>query len=199
MDSKKKQEEEAQANAAEELNEASSEAAQAAEGDETGQAAGEAAGEDDDVKARLDEALRQIDELKDKYLRLHAEFDNYKKRTVKEKAELIRNGGASTLQTFLPVVDDIERALDAMDKADDIKAVVDGIRLISDKFNQVLTKNGVVPIDTTDAPFDTDYHEAISMVPAETEEQKGKVVACVQTGYKLNDKVLRHAKVVVAQ
>ena len=127
MDSKKKQEEEAQANAAEELNEASSEAAQAAEGDETGQAAGEAAGEDDDVKARLDEALRQIDELKDKYLRLHAEFDNYKKRTVKEKAELIRNGGASTLQTFLPVVDDIERALDAMDKADDIKAVVDGI------------------------------------------------------------------------
>lgn len=199
MDSKKKQEEEAQANAAEELNEASSEAAQAAEGDETGQAAGEAAGEDDDVKARLDEALRQIDELKDKYLRLHAEFDNYKKRTVKEKAELIRNGGVSTLQTFLPVVDDIERALDAMDKADDIKAVVDGIRLISDKFNQVLNKNGVVPIDTTDVPFDTDYHEAISMVPAETEEQKGKVVACVQTGYKLNDKVLRHAKVVVAQ
>lgn len=152
-----------------------------------------------DLEKQLEDANKKIEELTDKYLRLHAEFDNYKKRSIKEKAELIKNGGERTLESFLPVADDMERALAMMEKAEDMKAIVEGIKLIQDKLLQVFTKNGVSAIDTKDAAFDTDYHEAVAMIPAESEDKKGKVVDCIQTGYKLNDKVLRHAKVVVAQ
>lgn len=152
-----------------------------------------------DLEKQLEDANKKIEELTDKYLRLHAEFDNYKKRSIKEKAELIKNGGERTLESFLPVADDMERALAMMEKAEDMKAIVEGIKLIQDKLLQVFTKNGVSAIDTKNAAFDTDYHEAVAMIPAESEDKKGKVVDCIQTGYKLNDKVLRHAKVVVAQ
>lgn len=153
----------------------------------------------DDKDKELDEARQKIEELTDKLLRLHAEFDNYKKRSMKEKAELIRNAGERVLGDFLPLADDMERAIDSMHKAEDVAAVVEGIELIHGKLMQVFTKNGVSPIDTADATFDTDFHEAVAMVPAGSDDKRGKVVDCVQTGYKLNDKVLRHAKVVVAQ
>lgn len=159
------------------------------------------AGADGEVslEKQLDDANAKIAELTDKLLRLHAEFDNYKKRNIKEKAELIKNGGERVLESFLPVVDDMERALGAIDKAEEVKAVADGVKLIHEKLMQVLSKNGVVVIDTKDSDFDTDVHEAVALIPAASDELKGKVVDCVQTGYKLNDKVLRHAKVVVAQ
>ncbi len=151
------------------------------------------------LEEELDEANKKIEELTDKYLRLHAEFDNYKKRNLKEKSELIRNGGARALESFLPVADDMERALAMMEKAEDINAMTEGIKLIHEKLLQVFTKNGLSVIETNNVPFDTDYHEAVAMMPASSEELKGRVIDCVQTGYKLNDKVLRHAKVVVAQ
>lgn len=159
------------------------------------------AGADGEVslEKQLDDANAKIAELTDKLLRLHAEFDNYKKRNIKEKAELIKNGGERVLESFLPVVDDMERALGAIDKAEEVKAVAEGVKLIHEKLMQVLSKNGVVVIDTKDSDFDTDVHEAVALIPAASDELKGKVVDCVQTGYKLNDKVLRHAKVVVAQ
>lgn len=155
--------------------------------------------EEDVMKKQIDEANAKIAELTDKLLRLHAEFDNYKKRSNKEKAELIKNGGARAIESFLPVADDLERAMAAIETAEDVKAVIDGIKLIQDKLMQTFTKNGVTIIEAKDKVFDTDEHEAIAMIPAASEEQKGKVIDCVQTGYKLNDKVLRHAKVVVAQ
>lgn len=155
--------------------------------------------EEDVMKKQIDEANAKIAELSDKLLRLHAEFDNYKKRSNKEKAELIKNGGARAIESFLPVADDMERAMAAIETAEDIKAVTEGIKLIQEKLMQTFTKNGVTIIEAKDKAFDTDEHEAIAMIPATSEEQKGKVIDCVQTGYKLNDKVLRHAKVVVAQ
>ena len=140
-----------------------------------------------------------IEDQKDKYLRLSAEFDNYRKRTVKEKAELILNGGEKSLSSILPVVDDLERAIQMMDKATDVAAVKEGVELIYNKFISVLGQNGVKVIETKDKPLDTDYHEAIAVIPAPSEKQKGKILDCVQTGYTLNDKVLRHAKVVVGE
>lgn len=155
--------------------------------------------EEPTLEKQLEEANAKIAELTDKILRLHAEFDNYKKRNIKEKAELIKNGGERVLDSFLPVADDMERALVAIEKAEEINAVAEGVKLIHEKLMQTFTKNGVSVIQTKDAVFDTDVHEAVALIPAPSEDVKGKVVDCIQTGYMLNDKVLRHAKVVVAQ
>lgn len=145
----------------------------------------------------LAEAQAEIAELKDRNLRQLAEFDNYRKRTIKEKTELILNGSEKTVTAMLPVLDDFERALQTMDKAEDIAAVREGVELIFQKFNKVLADLGVTRIETADTDFDVDIHEAIAQIPAPTDELKGKVIDCVQTGYKLNDKVIRHAKVAV--
>ncbi len=148
-------------------------------------------------KDALAEAQKQIEELKDKYLRTVAEFDNYKKRTLKEKAELILNGGAKTVSAILPVLDDFERAI--ADKSEDPKAIKEGIQNIFNKFVKSLETLGVKKIETKDKDFDTDFHEAVAMVPGMGDDKKGKVVDCVQTGYTMNDKVIRHAKVAVGQ
>ena len=145
----------------------------------------------------LEKANKEIAELKDKYLRTLAEFDNYKKRTLKEKAELILNGSEKTVKAVLPVLDDFERAL--KDKSEDPKAIKDGVTMIFNKFVKTLESLGVKKIDTADKDFDTDFHEAVAMVPGMGDDKKGKVIDCVQTGYTLNDKVIRHAKVAVGQ
>ena len=167
------------------------------------QAAAEAAEEQqevaDPVMQELEAAKATIEEQKDKYLRLSAEFDNYRKRTLKEKAELIKNGGEKAISAILPILDDLERALQNMQKADDVKAMYEGIDLIYQKFLKRLSQEGLQKMEPVGEVFDTDYHEAVALVPAPSEDQKGKVLDCVQTGYKLNDKVIRHAKVVVAQ
>ena len=154
---------------------------------------------EEELEKELEKAQGTIDEQKDKYLRLSAEFDNYRKRTMKEKAELILNGGEKSLSSILPIVDDFERAIKTMETATDVSAVKEGVELIYNKFMAVLGQNGVKVIETKDQPLDTDYHEAIAVIPAPSEEQKGKILDCVQTGYTLNDKVLRHAKVVVGE
>ena len=155
--------------------------------------------EEEKLADDLKKANETIEEQKDKYLRLSAEFDNYRKRTMKEKAELILNGGEKALSSILPVVDDLERALKNMETATDVKAVKDGVELIYNKFMTVLGQNGVKVIDTQDQPLNTDFHEAIAVIPAPEESKKGKILDCVQTGYTLNDKVIRHAKVVVGE
>ena len=154
---------------------------------------------EEQLEKELEDAQAVIEEQKDKYLRLSAEFDNYRKRTMKEKAELILNGGEKSLSSILPVVDDFERAIKTMETAKDVKAVKEGVELIYNKFMATLAQNGVKVIETKDQPLDTDYHEAIAVIPAPSEEQKGKILDCVQTGYTLNDKVIRHAKVVVGE
>ncbi len=161
----------------------------------------EAQTEEAETKEAGDDALEKanatIADLKDKYLRTLAEFDNYKKRTLKEKAELILNGSEKTVTAILPVLDDFERAL--KDKSDDPNAIRKGVEMIFNKFEKVLEGLGVKKIDTTDKDFDTDYHEAVAMVPGQPDDKKGKVIDCIQTGYTLNDKVIRHAKVAVGQ
>lgn len=154
---------------------------------------------EEELEKELEKAQETIEEQKDKYLRLSAEFDNYRKRTLKEKAELILNGGEKSLGSILPVVDDFERAIKMMETATDVNAVKEGVELIYNKFMAVLAQNGVKVIETKDQPLDTDFHEAIAVIPAPSEAQKGKILDCVQTGYTLNDKVLRHAKVVVGE
>ncbi len=161
---------------------------------ETAKEAGEAPADDP-----LAEANRQLEELKDKYLRTVAEFENYKKRTLKEKAELILNGGEKTITAILPVLDDMERAMANADKADSIEKLEEGWELIFKKFQTTLEGLGVKKIETEDADFNVDYHEAIAMVPGMGDNKKGKVIDCVQTGYTMNDKVIRHAKVAVGQ
>ena len=155
--------------------------------------------EEEKLAQELEEANKVIEEQKDKYLRLSAEFDNYRKRTMKEKAELILNGGEKSLSSILPVVDDFERAIKTMETATDVQAVKEGVELIYNKFMATLAQNGVKVIETKDQPLNTDYHEAIAVIPAPSEAQKGKILDCVQTGYTLNDKVIRHAKVVVGE
>lgn len=147
----------------------------------------------------LEEANKTIEDQKDKYLRLSAEFDNYRKRTLKEKAELIKNGGEKAINAILPILDDLERALQNMQQSDDIKAIYEGIELIYQKSLKNLSHEGLEQMKPIGEDFNTDYHEAIALVPATEDGQKGKILDCVQTGYKLNDKVIRHAKVVVAQ
>ena len=149
------------------------------------------------TEEQLEAANAEIAELKDQLLRKIAEFDNYRKRTVKEKTELILNGGEKTITTILPVIDDMERALKNMKQADNVNAVVEGVELIYKKFIDILSKQGVSIIDTKEADFDVDLHEAIAQLPAPTPELKGKVMDCTLTGYKLNEKVIRHAQVVV--
>ena len=151
------------------------------------------------VEKELETVKKLVEEQKDKYLRLSAEFDNYRKRTLKEKAELIKNGGEKAITSILPILDDLERALQNMQKAEDVKAIYDGVDLIYQKFLKELSHEGLKKMEPIGEAFDTDYHEAIALVPSPSEEQKGKVLDCVQTGYTLNDKVIRHAKVVVAQ
>lgn len=135
---------------------------------------------------KLAEAELKVAELQDKYLRQLAEFDNYRKRTMKEKAELILNGAEKTITAILPILDDMERALKNMEYAEDVAAVKEGVDLIMQKFIKVLENQGVKKIDTDNADFNTDLHEAIAQIPAPTEEMKGKVIDCVQTGYTLN-------------
>ena len=150
-------------------------------------------------KSPLEAAQEQIAELKDKYLRSVAEFDNYRKRTLKEKAELILNGSEKAVSAVLPVLDDMERAIANGEKTDDPKVLRKGISLIYAKFQKVLEGLGVKEIETADADFNTDVHEAIAMVPGMGDDKKGKVLDCVQKGYTINDKVIRHAKVAVGQ
>lgn len=147
----------------------------------------------------LEAANEKIAELNDKYLRKVAEFDNYRKRTLKEKAELILNGAEKTLTKILPVIDDMERAIENGKKTDDVEALREGMDLIYKKFIKILEGEGVERIETQGKDFDTDYHEAIAMVPGMGDDNKGKVIDCVQTGYTLNGKVIRYAKVAVGQ
>ena len=167
------------------------------EGEQKAAEAQEDKDEEKTIEQQLQEANEKIAELKDQYLRKAAEFENYRKRTMKEKSELILNGAESTVKAILPILDDFERAL--ADKTDDCKAVKEGQQLIFNKFVKALKALGVEKIETQDQDFDVDYHEAIAMVPGMGDDKKGKVIDCVQTGYKLNDKVIRHAKVAVGQ
>ena len=155
--------------------------------------------EEEKLAQELEEANKVIEEQKDKYLRLSAEFDNYRKRTMKEKAELILNGAEKTISSILPIADDFERALKNMETATDVAAVKEGVELIYNKFMSVLGQDGVKVIETKEKPLDTDFHEAIAVIPAPDKSLKGKILDCVQTGYTLNDKVIRHAKVVVGE
>ena len=145
----------------------------------------------------LTAAQNEAEQWKDKYIRLVAEFENYKKRTLKEKSELILNGSEKTVAAILPILDDFERA--TADKTEDPQAIKEGYELIYKKFLKALETIGVHKIKTDNADFDVDYHEAIAMVPGMGDDKKGKVIDCVQTGYTLNDKVIRHAKVAVGQ
>lgn len=157
------------------------------------------AGETDKVAEECQTLQKKYDELNDSHLRLMAEYDNYRKRTLREKAELIKNGGESTIVKLLPVVDDFERAIKNIDNAEDIKAVAEGVDLIYNKFITTLSQLGVKPINPTGKEFDTEESEAVAIIPAPAPDLKGKVIDCVQTGYSLNDKVIRHAKVVVGE
>ena len=150
-------------------------------------------------KDPLEAAQAEIEELKTQILYKTAEFDNYRKRTLKEKAELILNGGEKAVSAILPVIDDMERAIDNGEKTDDPAVLREGMELIYQKFMKSLESLGVKKIDTENADFDTDLHEAVAMVPGMGDDKKGKVIDCLQTGYQLNDKVIRHAKVAVGQ
>lgn len=145
----------------------------------------------------LTKAQQEVEELKKQLLYKTAEFENYRKRTLKEKAELILNGGEKTVAAILPILDDFERAI--ADKSEDPKVIKEGIQMIFNKFVKTLEGLGVKKIDTNDKDFDVDFHEAIAMVPGMGDDKKGKIIDCVQTGYTMNDKVIRHAKVAVGQ
>ena len=147
----------------------------------------------------LEKAQKEIEELKNQLLYKVAEFDNYRKRTLKERAELILNGGEKFITAILPIIDDMERAIESGAKTDDPEVLREGMELIHQKFIKVLEAQGVSKIDTENADFDTDVHEAVAMVPGMGDDKKGKVIDCLQKGYKLNDKVIRHAKVAVGQ
>ncbi len=166
----------------------------------------------DEIKAEIEGDIEQLKEnesakdweaelksLEDKYLRLHAEFDNYKRRTSAERIELFKTANQEVLISLIPVLDDFGRALKAMQTATDINAVKEGIELVNNKFNGVLAAKGLKPMDATGKPFDSDFHEAITNIPAPTEDMKGKVIDEVEKGYFLNDKVIRFAKVVVGE
>lgn len=153
----------------------------------------------DNVSAEIEMLQNKVAEMNDSHLRLMAEYDNYRKRTIREKAELIKSGGEGVLINLLPVVDDFERALANIQNAEDLKAITEGVELIYNKFISFLSQQGVKPIEAKDADFDTELCEAIATIPAPAPEMKGKVIDCVQTGYTLHEKVIRHAKVVVAE
>ncbi len=151
------------------------------------------------LKNLLASKEEEVEKEKKEYLFLMAEFDNFRKRTIRERADLIKSAAEKALQGILPIIDDFERGLDAIKDTSDAEAVKEGMRLIYNKFIKYLADNGVKEIQSTGAPFDTELHEAVAMIPAENEEEKGLVKDTVQKGYMLNDKVLRHAKVVVSQ
>lgn len=166
----------------------------------------------DEIKAEIEKDIEELHEnesakdweaelktLEDKYLRLHAEFDNYKRRTGAERIELFKTANQEVLVSLLPVLDDFGRALKAMQTATSIEAVKEGIELVNNKFNSILVSKGLKPMETTGKPFDSDFHEAITNIPAPTEDMKGKVIDEVEKGYFLNDKVIRFAKVVVGE
>lgn len=178
-------------------NETAEESGDATAGDET---PAEELTPEELLQKQLAEAEEKIALQQDQILRQAAEFDNYRKRTLKEKAELIKNGGEKAITAILPVIDDLERALQNMKSEDEeVVALRDGVELIYNKFLKTLQQEGLEKIETHEADFNTDFHEAIALVPAPTDELKGKILDCVQTGYQLNDKVIRHAKVVVGQ
>ena len=154
---------------------------------------------EEEEKDPLEKAQEEIADLKDKWLRSVAEFENYRKRTLKERAELILNGGEKVITAILPIIDDMERAIENGDKTDDPEVLREGMSLIHQKFMKTLEAQGVSKIETENADFDTDVHEAVAMVPGMGDDKKGKVIDCLQQGYKLNDKVIRHAKVAVGQ
>jgi molecular chaperone GrpE len=153
----------------------------------------------EEEKDPLEAAQAEIAELKNQILYKTAEFDNYRKRTLKEKAELILNGGEKAVSAILPVIDDMERAIENGDKTDDPAVLREGMELIYHKFMKALEGLGVKKIETENADFNTDMHEAVAMVPGMGDDKKGKVIDCLQAGYQLNDKVIRHAKVAVGQ
>lgn len=154
----------------------------------------------DDLKQQLADTQQQLEKEKKEYMFLMADFDNFRKRTLKEKSEIIKNGGENVLKGLLPVIDDFERSLQAINEATDVDAVKEGVELIYNKFVKYLEQNGVKPIESAPGTeFDTELHDAITTFPAQDESQKGKVIDTVQKGYTLHDKVMRHAKVVVGQ
>ncbi|MBR5037533.1 MAG: nucleotide exchange factor GrpE [Prevotella sp.] len=191
--------EEKDINIEEEITENASEASETNETSETSETSttSDSSEEETSEQSPLEKAEEEIAQLKDQYLRARAEFENYRKRTIKEKAELILNGGEKTITAILPVLDDFERAL--ADQTEDPEAIKQGMELIYHKFIKTLEGLGVKKIETEEKPFDVDYHEAIAMVPGMGDDKKGMVIDCVQTGYTLNDKVIRHAKVAVGQ
>lgn len=169
---------------------------------------GDYAGDTEDTQAeqevntlenQLADLQSQLEKEKKEYMFLMADFDNFRKRTLREKSELIKNGGESVLKGLLPILDDFERGIEASGSSESAEGVVEGMKLIYQKFVKYLEQNGVKAIESTGQPFDADIHEAIAQVPAQSDDQKGKVIDTVQKGYMINDKVLRHAKVAVAQ
>ena len=151
----------------------------------------------EDPEKKIAELEEQLEHEKKEYLFLIADFENFRKRTIKEKGDLIRNGAESAMRDLLPVVDDLERALDAINKGGDLDSLKEGVDLIYNKFVKYLESQHVTAIDSTGKDFDTDVHEAVTMFPAPSPEMKGKVIDTTIKGYMINDKVLRHAKVVV--
>ena len=170
-----------------------------AENNAAEEATAETQEEETEEQDPLEKAQAEIEELKNQLLYKAAEFDNYRKRTLKERAELILNGGEKFITAILPIIDDMERAIESGAKTDDPEVIREGMELIHQKFIKVLEAQGVSKIDTENADFDTDVHEAVAMVPGMGDDKKGKVIDCLQKGYKLNDKVIRHAKVAVGQ
>jgi molecular chaperone GrpE len=150
-----------------------------------------------EVQPEVNEWEVKFNNLNDSHLRLMADFDNYRKRTIKEKADLIKNAGERIICDFLPIIDNFERALTSMKTAEDVDAVRQGVELIYNQVMAMMKANGVAVIETENAPFDTEFHEAITTIPAPTPELKDKIVDCTTKGYTMNDKVIRHAKVVV--
>jgi len=142
---------------------------------------------------------KELQEAQDKYLRLAADFDNYRKRTLREKMELIQNAGESLLKDILPVVDDFERGIEAAAKAEDMNAVITGMNLIYSKMKDFLTNHGIKEINALNEPFDTDWHEAVTNIPAPSDDMKGKIIDVIQKGYTMNDKIIRYSKVVVGE
>lgn len=156
--------------------------------------------EEEGLHEKKEELLEEeLNELRDKYVRLSAEFDNYRKRTLKEKMELTKSAGETILLNIIPVFDDFERGLESMEKTTEVEAAKQGMQLIYNKFKEFLKQNGVKEIEAIDKEFNTDEHDAVTKIPAPKEDQKGKVVDVIEKGYKLNDKVIRYAKVVVGE
>lgn len=187
--------------AAEKLDETTCQSGETTE--EAASPANEASAEEQDesvkLTAQIEELKSQLEKQHNDYLRLMAEFDNFRKRTLREKADLIKSGGESCMKAILPVIDDFERGLQAIETSEDIDAVKEGMQLIYNKFRSYLEQNGVKEMETLNCDFDPDRHEAIAQIPAASPEQKGKIIDCTQKGYTLNDNVIRFPKVVVAQ